>query len=114
MPRSMAGNFTDLLHTTSGVITLCSVLVGLLGIVICAKAGISKDRELSTVQKHESVSEFNLPRGLWLAVLGGVMSACMAFGIAEGRPIAESAFATAALPCGKTRLCLPWLCWVVL
>jgi L-rhamnose-H+ transport protein len=80
----------ELIHRTSGLITLSSVVVGLVGIVICTIAGISKDRELSTAQKQESVSEFNLGRGLWLALLGGVMSACMAFAIVVGKPIAES------------------------
>ena len=71
--------------------TLASVLVGLVGIAICAKAGVLKDRELSTAEKQEAISEFNLARGLWLSVVSGVIGACMAFGIAEGKPIAESA-----------------------
>jgi L-rhamnose-H+ transport protein len=91
MPPVMAGEFGDLIHKTSGFITLCSVLVGLFGIGICTIAGIAKDRELSTAEKQETVSEFNLTRGLWFAVLGGVMSACMAFAIVLGKPIAESA-----------------------
>lgn len=91
LPPVMAGQFDELIHKSSGLITLSSVLVGLVGIGICTIAGIAKDRELSTVQKRESVSEFNLTRGLWFSVLGGVMSACMAFAIVLGKPIAESA-----------------------
>lgn len=91
VPPAIAGTFRELLVTNSGRMTLASVLVGLMGIAVCAKAGSLKDRELSTSQKQEAISEFNLGRGLWLSLIAGVMSACMAFGIAEGKPIAESA-----------------------
>lgn len=93
VPPAVKGELPELLSTQSGQITLASVLVGLVGIAICAKAGVAKDRELSTEQKLESVSEFNLQRGLWLSVLSGVMSACMAFGLTAGEPIAASALA---------------------
>jgi len=91
LPPAFAGTFYELLDTNSGRMTLASVLVGAVGIVICTKAGMSKDRELSLDQKQETIQEFDLWRGLWLSVLSGVMSACMAFGIAEGKPIADSA-----------------------
>ena len=88
---AFAGTFHELVDRNSGRMTLASVLVGLVGIAICAKAGVLKDRELSTEQKQQTIGEFNLARGLWLSVLSGVMSACMAFGIANGKPIADSA-----------------------
>lgn len=91
LPPAFDGTFHVLLDRTSGRITLLSVLVGLVGIAICAKAGMLKDRELSLEQKQESIRDFDLMRGLLLSVVSGVMSACMAFGIANGKPIAESA-----------------------
>jgi L-rhamnose-H+ transport protein len=91
LPPLAKGTFHELLDYRSGHMTLASVLVGLVGIAICAKAGVLKDRELSTEEKQAAISEFNLARGLWLSIVSGVMSACMAFGIAEGKPIAESA-----------------------
>jgi L-rhamnose-H+ transport protein len=91
IPPAFAGTFHELLDSNSGQLTLASVLVGLIGIAICAKAGTSKDRELSTEKKQETIREFDFVRGLWLSVLSGVMSACMAFGIAQGKPIADAA-----------------------
>ena len=91
IPPAVGGTFHELLISRSGQMTLASVAVGLLGIMICAVAGARKDRELSAEQKQDSVSEFNLSRGLWLSVFSGAMSACMAFGIARGKPIAEAA-----------------------
>lgn len=91
LPPAFAGRFGQLLHTGSGRMTLVSVFVGLIGIAICALAGARKDRELPDDQKQSSISEFNLSRGLWLSILSGAMSACMALGIAAGKPIAEAA-----------------------
>ncbi len=91
LPPAVAGTFNELLTTNSGRMTLASVVAGLIGIAICAQAGAMKDRELSTEEKRESISEFNLVRGLWLSLVAGVMSACMAFGIVEGKPIAAAA-----------------------
>jgi L-rhamnose-H+ transport protein len=91
LPPAFAGRFYELLDNNAGRMTLASVLVGLVGIAICAKAGVLKDRELSVEQKQATIGEFNLTRGLWLALLSGVMSACMAFGLAAGEPIADSA-----------------------
>ena len=63
----------------------------LAGIAICGKAGIVKERTLSDEQKQETIKEFNFVKGLWVAAFAGVMSACMAFAIAAGKPIAEVA-----------------------
>ncbi len=91
VPPAMAGRLGELFGSLSGLIIVASVFVGLGGIAICAMAGIAKDRELPADQKQEAVSEFNFGKGVTLSVLAGVMSACMAFGIAAGRPITQAA-----------------------
>jgi L-rhamnose-H+ transport protein len=70
---------------------LTGVAVCLVGIAVCGHAGIRKERELPASGKTEVIAEFNFSRGVWVAVLAGVMSACMAFGIAVGKPIAALA-----------------------
>ena len=47
-----------------------------------------------------AAGEFQLARGVWLSILSGIMSACMAFGIRYGEPIAKAAVAA-----GATELC---------
>src|SRR5690606_912703 len=42
-------------------------------------------------QKHESVKEFSATKGFIVAILGGVLSACMALAINAGNPIAVAA-----------------------
>lgn len=89
VPPIYMRQFAGLVASTSGLVTLGGVLVCLIGIAICGKAGLFKERELSTDQKKASISEFNFFKGLWVAVLAGVMSACMAFALEAGKPIAE-------------------------
>lgn len=91
IPPIYSGTFGGLLTRASGLTTLGGVLVCLVGISICGWAGISKEKELSDEKKKETIKEFNFIKGLWVATFAGVMSACMAFGIAAGKPIAELA-----------------------
>ncbi len=85
--------FTDMLASTGGQIVLLGVLVCILGIAICGKAGMLKEKELSEEEKKKSVAEFNLFKGLLVAILSGILSAFFNFGIESGKPLAEAAIA---------------------
>jgi L-rhamnose-H+ transport protein len=74
------------------------VLVCLLGIYICGRAGVSKERELSEEQKKASIKEFNLKKGLLVATFSGIMSACFNFGIEAGKPMAVLAIEKGSNP----------------
>jgi L-rhamnose-H+ transport protein len=91
IPPIAAGTFGTLVTRGSGLMTLGGVVVCLAGIAVCGWAGIFKEKELSEEKKKETIREFNFAKGLWVATLAGVMSACMAFGIAAGKPIAQLA-----------------------
>ena len=73
--------------------TLVGVAICLVGIALCGVAGLRKEKELSAEQKQDAVGEFSFVKGVLVAVVAGVMSACMAFAIAAGKPIAEAAIA---------------------
>jgi len=98
MPPVYFGTFGNLVGTLSGQITMGGVLVCLFGIAVCGWAGISKEKELSEEQKKTSIKEFNFRKGLWIAFLCGIMSACFAFGIAAGKPIAQKALEMGSAP----------------
>jgi L-rhamnose-H+ transport protein len=70
---------------------LVGVLVCLAGIAVCGRAGVAKERELTDEAKRAAVREFDFAKGLWVAIFAGVLSACMAFGINAGGPIAALA-----------------------
>ena len=88
MPPIFSGVFvSQVLGTLSGRIILAGVLMCLLGIAVAGVAGIYKEREMSLEQKKAVIKEFNLKKGLGVAILSGVMSACFAYGLAAGSPI---------------------------
>src|SRR6202453_3961115 len=88
MPPIFRGEFAaQVLRTHSGLVILGGVAVCLLGIAFAGAAGVSKEREMSDVQKRISIKEFNLKKGLLVATFSGVMSACFAYGLAAGDPI---------------------------
>ncbi|MFA4869754.1 MAG: L-rhamnose/proton symporter RhaT [Pedobacter sp.] len=83
--------FSYMLSTSGGQLVLLGVLVCLVGIAICGAAGMRKEKELSIDQKQASISEFNLKKGLLVAVFSGILSACMSFAISAGKPMGEAA-----------------------
>ena len=91
VPPIFDGTFTELLSHRSGLTILAGVAVCLIGIAVCGRAGIAKERELSPDQKRASIKEFSFVKGLLVAIFAGVMSSCMAYGITAGKPIAELA-----------------------
>jgi L-rhamnose-H+ transport protein len=95
--KSAAG-FIHMLSHNGGLLVLLGVAVCLIGIGVCGKAGLRKERELSTSQKQESVKEFNLKKGLIVAVFSGILSACMSFAISAGHEIGIAAELAGANP----------------
>jgi L-rhamnose-H+ transport protein len=65
---------------------------------MCGRAGMRKEKELSDAEKKASIAEFSFVKGVWVAVFAGVMSSCMAFAFAAGKPIAEAAIQSGAKP----------------
>ena len=99
MPPIFRGQFySNVVGTTSGRVVLLGVAVCLVGIAASGIAGISKERELSSAQKRAVIKEFDLKRGLLVAVFSGVMSACFAFGLAAGDPIKQITIAHGTNP----------------
>jgi len=88
MPPIFRGQFvTQVVGTTSGRVILLGILVCLAGITAAGMAGISKERVMTPQQQRAAIQEFDLRKGIMVAVLSGVMSACFAYGLAAGDPI---------------------------
>lgn len=85
------GQIWRLLATGSGLTTLAGVAVCLGGIAVCGYAGVAKERTMPEDQKKAAIEEFNLVKGFWVAVVAGILSACMSFGITAGGPIKDLA-----------------------
>jgi L-rhamnose-H+ transport protein len=90
-PASGKISFTDMLESSGGKLVLLGVFVCLTGIFICGMAGMMKEKELGDEAKKRSVAEFSLVKGLIVATISGILSACFNFGIEAGKPMANAA-----------------------
>ena len=89
IPPIFSGTAGQLVAETGGLVTLAGIGVCLVGIAICGRAGMRKENELSEEEKTAVIAEFNFAKGVWVAIFAGIMSACMAFAIAAGKPLAD-------------------------
>jgi L-rhamnose-H+ transport protein len=88
IPPIFRGEFmTEVAGTSSGRVILLGIFVCLLGIAAAGVAGIYKERNMSPEQQKITIKEFDLKKGVGVAMLSGVMSACFAYGLAAGDPI---------------------------
>jgi L-rhamnose-H+ transport protein len=108
---STENTFTSMLNSTGGQVVLAGVVVCLTGIFICGRAGILKEKELTDEQKKNSIQEFNLSKGLVVAIISGILSACFNFGIEAGKPMAEAAVANGSNPLFQNNVIFVVLLW---
>lgn len=94
-PALMAG--TDLFHG-EGLVLLPGVCITLAGIAVIGYSGSLRSRSMSEEEKKAAVKDFALTKGLLVALLAGVMSACFALGLDAGNPIKEAALSANVNP----------------
>ncbi|MEW7312718.1 L-rhamnose/proton symporter RhaT [Buttiauxella gaviniae] len=93
MTPIIAGKFDVLIGTPGGRMTLLGVLVALIGVAIVTRAGQLKERQMGI-----KAEEFNLKKGLTLAVMCGIFSAGMSFAMDAAKPMHEAAAALGVDP----------------
>ena len=101
-PAEGKTTLNDLLTTPWGLVVLSGVILCLLGIYICGRAGVLKEKDLPDEEKKKSVAEFSIVKGLLVAIFSGIMSACFNFGIEAGKPLAKMAVNKGLTHCTKT------------
>lgn len=89
-PHAGKDTITDLFTQSWGQTVLIGLLICVIGIVICGKAGGMKDKDLAGAQEIKN-QEFQIGKGLVLAIISGVLSACFSFGIEAGSSMATIA-----------------------
>lgn len=110
-PTAGKDTIADLFGSTWGLTVMAGLLLCVVGIYICGKAGSMKDKDLAScsaggggmdahgapaddyahTHKDASGSEFYLVKGLILAIISGVLSACFSFGIEAGSSMGKIA-----------------------
>lgn len=86
MTPVLNGQFHVLIGTPGGRLTLTGVLVALIGVGIVTRAGQLKERHMGI-----KAQDFNLKKGLMLAVICGIFSAGMSFAMNAAKPMHEAA-----------------------
>jgi L-rhamnose-H+ transport protein len=109
-PPIFHGTIGAIASATSGQITLVGVGITLAGMIIVANAGRAKEREVPSDAIKQGVAEFNLRKGLAIAVFSGVMSGCFAWGLNAGQDIRDLTLAAGTDPLWQG---LPVLCVVL-
>jgi L-rhamnose-H+ transport protein len=90
-PTAGKDSFTDIVNSSWGQMVLLGILICIIGIIICGKAGMMKERDLKLKGKSADDSEFKIGLGLFVSIVSGVLSACFAFGIDAGKDMAINA-----------------------
>ncbi|MDR0699154.1 MAG: L-rhamnose/proton symporter RhaT [Tannerella sp.] len=75
----------------NGLILLIAVCISMVGITIIGYAGSLRSKNMSEEDRRKAVKDFALKKGLLIALLSGVMSACFALGLNSGQAIREAA-----------------------
>ena len=81
-----------------GLALLLGVCITLAGIAVIGYAGSLRSPLLSDEERRAAVKDFALTKGLAVALLAGVMSACFALGLDAGAPIKAAAAAQGVDP----------------
>ena len=90
LPPLVTGAAASLVATTGSRVVLAGVAVSLFGIVAIGLAGRSKESEMSAEAKRKAVAEFDFRKGIVAAIVAGLASAGINFGL-QGAPILEKA-----------------------
>jgi len=88
--------------TNWGQTVLLGLLVCVIGIIVCGKAGVMKEKSLATAgsDPHGGTSseahlsgkdEYKFGLGIAVAIVSGILSACFNFGIEAAKPMADAA-----------------------
>lgn len=70
-----------------GLVLLLGVCITLAGIAIIGYAGGLRAQNMTEEEKKAAIKDFALTKGLLVALLAGVMSACFALGLEAGKPL---------------------------
>ncbi len=93
IPAMLSG--TDLL-SPKGLVLLLAVAVALVGIALVGYAGSLRSKNMTDEERKKAIKDFALKKGLLIALLSGIMSACFNLGLSAGIPIRNAVVSAGA------------------
>lgn len=80
-----------MLNNTWGLVVLGGLALCVLGIVVCGKAGMMKEKELKDTISVSEKTEYRFALGMLVSIVSGVLSACFNFGLEAGHSMSQVA-----------------------
>lgn len=93
-PKEGKDTFSMMTGSNWGMTVLMGLLVCIIGIIICGRAGVMKEKQLSAATDPHGMAvktEYKFGLGLLVSIISGVLSACFNFGLEAGKPMADTA-----------------------
>jgi len=100
-PPIRKGTAGALFSTPSGWTILTGISLCAFGIALCGEAGRRRDLELKKSTVEPGAEQFQFGKGLVVAIVAGILSACFAIGLDRGAPISEIALSKGTDPLYK-------------
>jgi L-rhamnose-H+ transport protein len=94
-PTAGKDTFSMMINNDWGKVVLAGLALCVVGIVVCGKAGMMKEKELKTESQdsHGATvkTEYKFALGMLVSIISGVLSACFNFGLEAGNSMAQVA-----------------------
>lgn len=94
-PVAGKDTFSAMVSSSWGLTVLTGLLVCVIGIIICGKAGMMKEKQLTAAATDphgmEVKAEYKFGLGMLVSIISGVLSACFNFGLEAGQSMATVA-----------------------
>ena len=90
VPLIMEGKIIDQFTKTGGGIVLSGMIISIIGVALCGRAGFLKEKILN-LSSGEKRGSFRMKRGLILTIIAGTFSAIWGISLEVGQPISDLA-----------------------
>jgi L-rhamnose-H+ transport protein len=95
-PKQGKDTLSMIASTRWGLTLLAGLVICIIGIILCGKAGTMKEKQFKTVtagqeKNNLSKTEYRFGLGLLVSIISGVLSACFNFGLEAGKSMADVA-----------------------
>jgi len=90
IPLIIKGQLIEQFTKTGGGIVLVGMIISIVGVALCGRAGFLKEKFLST-KSTEGMKTFNMKKGLLLTLIAGTLSAIWGVSLEVGQPISDIA-----------------------
>ena len=107
-PMAGKADLIQMVQTRSGQFVIVGIVLSMIGIFLCGKAGMMKEKQISG---QKTGTEFNLKKGLLVAILSGILSACFNYGIEAGKSLADEVIHLGLNPLFQNNVTFVVLLW---